>query len=159
MGYTAAMRYDIDVVSLTEQRVASIVIPGIDRSGVTAALGGALPEVYTHLFANGLAMVGAPFARYHPAAGDTIDLEAGIPVVGAFPETEDIRARTLPGGEAAHTVHVGSYEALPEALEAVGAWLTAQGRTAAGPFWEVYVDDPTTVAPDALRTEVFLPLA
>ena len=153
------MVYEFEVRRLAPQPVASIIIPGIQREGVGAALGGALPDVYSHLVANGVAMVAPPFARYHESGDDTLDLETGIPVVGSFPETDTIKARQLPGGDAIATVHTGSYDRLPEAVAALAEWRLANGRVAAGAFWEIYLDDPTEVPPEALRTEVVEPLA
>jgi effector-binding domain-containing protein len=107
-------------------------------------------------------MVGPPFARYHLAAGGgegRFDLEAGIPVDGPFPETEEIRARELPGGDAIATVHVGSYERLGDALAALAAWRAEHGREPAGASWEIYVDDPSAVPADEVQTRIVEPLA
>ena len=153
------MSYDVELVQLSPQAVASTVVPGIGASAVAAALHGTLPDIFSHLQANGVAMVGPPFARYHAAAPGTFDLEAGIPVGAAFPETDTIRARELPGGEAIVTVHVGAYDRLPEALAALVEWRHAHDRHASGPFWEVYVDDPSTVDADQVRTQLVEPLS
>jgi effector-binding domain-containing protein len=150
---------DVELVQLEEQPVASTVVPGIGPNAVAAALHGTLPDIFSHLQANRVAMVGPPFARYHAAAGGTFDLEAGIPVGGPFPETDAIRARRLPGGEAIVTVHVGSYDRLPEALAALVEWRHAHDRHAAGAFWEDYVDDPSTFHADQVRTQLVEPLA
>lgn len=155
------MAYEVQLLQLSEQPVASIVVPGIGADAVGAALHGTLPDVFSHLQANGVAMVGAPFARYHAAAdgGDRFDLEAGIPVGGSFPETDTIKARTLPGGEAIATVHVGSYDRLEDALTALAAWRAEHGRSAAGAYWEIYEDDPSSTPPDEVRTRLVEPLA
>jgi effector-binding domain-containing protein len=153
------MAYDIEVRQVDEQAVASTVIPGIQAHAVGAALHGALPDIFSHLQANGIGMAGAPFARYHGGAGDTIDLEAGIPVDRDFPETDTIVRRSLPGGEVITTTHVGGYDRLHEAVAALAEWRVANGRVAGGPYWEVYVDDPSTVPPDQVRTALFEPLA
>lgn len=153
------MAQEIEVRTLTPQAVASVTIPGIQTAAVDAAVGGALPDIYSHLEANGIEMVGHPFARFHGGDGDALDLEVGIPVGGPFPTTEVIRAGQLPGGEAIATVHVGPRDGLREALAALADWRVANARTAGGPYWEVYLDDPTQVAPEAQRTELVEPLA
>ena len=153
------MPYEVEERDLPEVPVAAIVIPGIQASAVGAALGGALPDVFSHLSQQGVPMVGPPFARYHAVSGDSLDLEAGIPVGGEFTETERIKRRSLPGGSAIATWHVGPYEGLPEAVAALAAWREANGRVAGGAHWEVYWSDPGEVPPDQLRTEVVEPLA
>lgn len=156
------MAYEIEELQLEPQAVASIVVPDIGPDAVGAALHGTLPDVFSHLQANGVTMAGAPFARYHPAAGGDaarFDLEAGIPVGAPFPETDTIKARELPGGPAIATVHVGSYERLPEALAALAAWREASGRSSAGASWEIYVDDPSSTPADEMQTRIVEPLA
>lgn len=154
------MPYEIVVKQLEPQPVASIVIPGIGANAVGAALHGALPDVFSHLQAGGVGMAGAPFARYHGDGGDTFDLEAGIPVAShSFPETDTIKARTLPGGEAVTTIHRGPYDTLAEAFRALAKWKAVNGRAAGGPYWESYLDDPSTVPADEVRTEIVEPLA
>ena len=158
------MAYDIEVLRLDPQPVASIVVPGIGAEAVGAALHGTLPDIFSHLQASGVAMVGAPFARYHQASAaadgeERFDLEAGIPVGGSFAETDTIKARELPGGEAIAVVHVGAYDRLPEAVAALAAWRDANGRDAAGAYWEIYVDDPSTTPVDRLQTRIVEPLA
>ena len=153
------MAYEIELVQLAPQPVASIIVPDIAAEAVGAALHGTLPDIFSHLQAGGVTMVGAPFTRSHGRGGDRFDLEAGIPVGGPFAETDTIKARELPGGEAIATVHVGSYDSLPDAVAALAAWREAHGRTARGPFWEVYEDDPSSTPPDQVRTRLVEPLA
>jgi effector-binding domain-containing protein len=156
-----AVPYEIVVKQLEPQPVASIVIPGIGRNAAGAALHGALPDVFSHLQANGIAPVGPPFARFHGGDDGTFDLEAGLPIPPgtALPETDTVKARTLPGGEAATTIHTGPYDQLPEALRALAEWKVANGRVAGGPYWESYLDDPSTLPADQVRTELVEPLA
>jgi effector-binding domain-containing protein len=151
--------YDIEVRRLAEQPVASTTVPGITNDAVGAALHGVLPDIFTHLQSQGVAMAGAPFARYHGGKDGTIDLEIGLPVGGDFAETDTIKRGSLPAGEALAVVHVGPYEGLPGAVAALAEWRVANGRVAGGPYWEVYVDDPATVPPEKVRTELFEPLA
>jgi effector-binding domain-containing protein len=151
--------YEISVRRLSEQRVASIVIPGIPPAAVGAALEGALPDVFSHLQAHEVPIVGAPFARYHAAVGGTLDLEVGIPVGGPFPETDRVRARSLPGGEVIGTAHVGGHGRLPETVRALAEWRAAHGRVPAGAYWEVYAEGPPPLGGDDVKTEVLEPLA
>ncbi len=153
------MAYVFEVRQLVPQPVASIVIPAIRRAAVGAMVGGALPDVFSHLTLNGVAMVAPPFARFHQGEVDGIfDLEAGIPVGSPFPETDTIKRRTLPGGEAISTLHRGSHDRIPEALAALARWILEHGRVAGGPSWEIYFDDPADSSVVDARTEVVVPL-
>ena len=80
--------------------------------------------------------------------GDEVDLPAGL---------VEIR---LPAGRYARTLHVGHYDRLGEVWgRFYGAWLAASGeRLGPGPSFEVYLNDPTDTAPEALRTELYIGL-
>jgi effector-binding domain-containing protein len=150
---------DVERLHLAPQPVASIVIPSIGPAAVGAALGGALPEVFGHLQALGVAPVGPPFARYHPGEAGTFDLEAGLPVAGGVAGRGVVRSGELPGGEAITVIHVGPYERLDEGIARLAAWRAEHGRAAGGAHWAIFLDDPTEVPPDRVRTRLVEPLA
>ena len=80
-------------------------------------------------------------------------MEAGVEVEAALPQEGTVRAAATPVGAVASAVHVGPYDQLGKAHEAVRSWCDQQGLRLAGPNWEVYGhwnDDP-----QQLRTEVF----
>ena len=65
----------------------------------------------------------------------------------------------LDGGRFACFLHVGPYEGLPAAwAEAVATFLSSGHRRREGPSVEVYLNDPTQVSPDALQTEIAIPM-
>jgi effector-binding domain-containing protein len=76
-----------------------------------------------------------------------------------FPETDTIKARVLPAGDAIATVHVGPRERVADAVAALAAWRAANGRASAGPHWEIHVDDPSRTPPDQTRIELVEPLS
>jgi effector-binding domain-containing protein len=54
-------------------------------------------------------MAGAPFLRYHVIDMEgEMDIEVGIPVKDALPETERIKVGTLPAGRYASLVYIGN---------------------------------------------------
>jgi effector-binding domain-containing protein len=116
------------------------------------------------LAGRGVPIVGPPFARYHfddPGA-ERFGVEAGFPIDGAIDGAidgdEQVVASSLPGGSVAVTVHVGPYEDLPAAYDAVYAWVTEHGGQPAGDMWEVYETDPDEHPdPSTWRTRVFVP--
>jgi AraC family transcriptional regulator len=61
-------------------------------------------------------------------------------------------------GEVACTTHIGPYEGLPQAYEAIEAWMKQRRREAAGlTIWEEYLTGPET-QPEQTRTDIYWPL-
>jgi effector-binding domain-containing protein len=120
-----------------------------------------LPEAYAAVFgylqSAGVAPVAPPFARFTFLA-DTVAIEAGVPVATEVAGDDRVEPSSLPEGPAAITTHVGRYEDLEHALDAVVGWLTERGLRPAGPHWEVYYTDPNAEPdPGRWRTEVVVP--
>lgn len=144
--------------------IQSRPIVGIRVTTVPAELGATmdqlLPEVWGYLEGRGVQPAGPPFARYHDYGAERVDLEAGLPVSEPVAGEGRIAAGELPAGRAAVTWHVGPYDTLREAYDALASWIAAQGHRSAGAPWEVYWTDPGEVPdPAEWKTEVFWPLA
>lgn len=71
-----------------------------------------------------------------------------------------LKEHKIPGGRFAVLVHEGTYAKLSETyLDLIGRWLpTTPERPTSDPILEMYLNDPTQVAPPDLRTAVCLPL-
>jgi effector-binding domain-containing protein len=126
-----------------------------------------MPLVAAEIEANGGAVGGPPFGRYHQFGPDIVDVEIGFPT-SAPPELLPLASRKpgevgtseLPGGPIARAVHLGPYDGLSASYDALHDWIHAQPGfdDGAGP-WESYVDDPGSATdPAGLRTELFWPL-
>jgi DNA-binding transcriptional MerR regulator/predicted transcriptional regulator YdeE len=74
------------------------------------------------------------------------------------PELAQARVVDVPGGEFATVTHVGPYEQLGLAYHALYAWAQEHGHEPRGLVREIYVNDPANVRPEALQTDLLLPL-
>jgi effector-binding domain-containing protein len=122
---TAAVREQVAIAALSDffGRAFGLVAAELDRQGVTPA--------------------GPPFGYYHGAPGETVDVEAGIPVgVGIRPAGEVVPSR-LPACRAARAVHVGPYDTLELTYAAVREFAEAEGAELADDMWESYLSDPS----------------
>jgi effector-binding domain-containing protein len=148
--------YHIHTLELAEQPTAVV------RASMPAAhLPGWLPVVYhevtAHLAAVGVPAAGPPFARFS-FHDDLVDAEAGFPVPHVVAGAGRITPASLPAGPVALTTHLGRYESLTGAYDAVAAWLKERGLEPAGPHWEVYYTDPQTEPdPTRWRTDIVAP--
>lgn len=69
---------------------------------------------------------------------DVPNVEIGVEVAVPFGASGRVFCGRLPSGRAARTLHIGRYEDLGLAHEAIIAWCDRHGLDRAGPRWEVY---------------------
>lgn len=152
------MAYEFGIGQAGAQRVASIrhiTVP----AEIGPTLGTLLPEVFAYLDGEGIKPSGPPFVRYHEFRPDRIDLEAGFPIAALPKPKGRVGIGELPGGRMATTTHIGPYETLNQAYDALIAWIKAQGHQVAGAPWDIYWTDPGQVPdPSQWRTEVRWPI-
>jgi effector-binding domain-containing protein len=147
------MSYSIEVRRLDRQD-AAVVRARCRWDQISDTLGGIFSEVWSAISASGGAPLGGAFGRYTPQ-GDEVEIEAGFTVAGPVTPSGRVESSELPGGEAAVCLHVGPYDQVAAAYEAVVSWMSANGRTPAGAPWEVYLTPPEEQPP---KTEVVFPL-
>jgi effector-binding domain-containing protein len=122
-------------------------------------IGSAFDRLFGWLGQSGIEPSGPPFAIYHDFGAEDIDAEVCVPVGAVLSVPEGMISRVAPATTVARTVHVGPYDELEAAYEAVSGWVERQGRTVAGPIQERYLDGPgDATMPSAYRTEIELPI-
>ena len=147
----------VELRTLREQHTAT-VRETIRRENLTDALGRIYRDVGGALARQRVQPSGPKFARYH-TFGETLDLEAGLPVAAPIRPDGDVQPSSLPAGLTARTIHVGSYETLEGTYAALANWQAQNRRTPSGGPWEVYLSDPSSEPdPSRWRTEIFWPL-
>ena len=128
-----------------------------DYTNIAQAMGDAFGTVFGALAEQGITPQSMPLTIYlEMPSGSGLTFRAG-----AFVAAEDaakaaapLSADTLPAGDAMTTTHVGPYANLNQSHGALWKHLEDNGIPSAMPVWEIYVDDPDTVEPDNLRTEI-----
>ena len=153
------MAYEIEIKEAQPQPVVSIRVT-TSMAEISSVMGQLYGEVFGYLGSIGVAPAGAPFARYHSVTQDAVDMDVGVAVTQSVEGKGRIAACELAGGRLAVTWHVGPYDTIAGAYEALQAWMAEQGVQPAGPSWEVYWTDPQQVPdPSQWRTEVIWPIA
>jgi effector-binding domain-containing protein len=158
--------YRVEQHSLVEQPTlvtrARLAVPEIPDW-----IGPAFGRVMAAIEAAGAAPAGAPFARFQPVDDriDVFDIEAGFPV--AAPPAplvaslttligSDVEPSSLPGGPAAITLHIGPYDAMTPAYDALEKWVADHGGTVDAAPWETYRGEPVG-DPSTWQTQVVMP--
>jgi effector-binding domain-containing protein len=147
----------IEVVELAPRRALTVrrLMP---QSGLGAFFSELFPRLRSAIISQGATPSGPPFARYYNADPAAFDTEAGLPFTGSVTAATGTRVTTLPGGRAAKTIHIGSYETLSKEYRRIEEYLQEHGLRGGDGPWESYVDDAATTPHDKVRTEVFWPL-
>ena len=101
---------------------------------------------------------GPPFARYHMLGEGRFEVEAGFPASRQIEGNGDVQPSELPGGQAAVTLHIGPYDQMEPAYQALASWVSDHGGELAGDAWEVYFSDPSAEPdPATWRTQIVQP--
>ncbi|HKQ69332.1 MAG TPA: AraC family transcriptional regulator [Polyangiaceae bacterium] len=104
-------------------------------------------------------------AIYHDDPETTPEAELRSDAAMTLPEGVPCPAglveQRVAGGRYATTTHLGSYETLGDTwARFMGQWLPQSGqRVGDGVTYEIYVNNPTEVEKQDLRTELYIPLA
>jgi effector-binding domain-containing protein len=125
--------------------------------------GEAFGTVAAYLARIGVPVAGPAVSCYDMAdyagAGDVFHVASGFVVEGPFEPGEGVEPIQLPEREVVTTTHIGPYEELGKAYDALKQGAAGQGRQAeeAGLMWEEYWSGPE-VPPAETRTVVFWPV-
>ena len=133
---------------------AAIPLAVVRRRAAARELSSVVPaacgEVWSFLREAGVTGAGRHVAIYHDGV---INLEIGVELAVEFPATGKVVRSATPSGRVATASHIGPYDRLGAAHDAIRAWCKQHGYQFAGPNWEIYghwTDDPAQ-----LRTDVF----
>jgi effector-binding domain-containing protein len=107
-------------------------------------------EVWQFIRASNLPHTGINLALYLDLE---FNLEVGVVVKHPFTSEGPVISSATPGGRVATVMHLGPYERLGEAHQAIRGWCAARHHQLAGPFWEIY--DHWNDDLSKLRTDVF----
>jgi len=69
-----------------------------------------------------------------------MDIYFGVQVTRSFSDEGEVVCTQTPAGEVAMTTHVGNYDKLAAAHNAIRRWCIASGRAFDGCSWEIYGD-------------------
>lgn len=147
--------FPYDIVERDEPAQTLLVVEGTTTADLHVAAGTALvDELLARLARLGLEP-GPIVCLLTRPDDDSLLLQMGTPVAAPPPGERMVE---LPAGPVAVARHVGPYEEVGLADLALHAWAEEQGREQAGPLRELYRNDPAVVPPEALETDVILPL-
>jgi effector-binding domain-containing protein len=134
--------YAPEIRSIPAQQVISASTTAQDYKHVAAPMQALGKLLWAHLNSSTAKSVGPDIVIWSGTYGDLqpFTLEWMIPIAGPISESDQIRAYTLPEVPEMGVVrHVGEYEQLGEAFNALINWLELHGYERDGNLREVYV--------------------
>jgi effector-binding domain-containing protein len=140
------MAYDVVVENIQPGLIAA-VRARVPISGIAQAWTPALDQVWAFLGEHpDLPHEHNLFLYHHPPRrDDPMDIDFGVQVGRRFESSGNVRCFETPGGAVAKTVHIGPYDRLKGAHDAIHAWCAANNRRIGNASWETYgdwTDDP-----------------
>ena len=151
MEYDIAEKHLLPQLALTHRTSVTMETMG-DRIGAAFGVLGA------HGGKTGATWSGPPFILYPEECEGEFEITVCMPVAPGAQGGDGIDVEEVQGGTVASTVHVGPYNQVGPAYVALQKWMTDNGRRPAGMMREVYLNDPATVPPEQLMTEVDWPV-
>ena len=152
----------VDIKSMPGARLGTVrhIGPYNQIPTAFATLGRTLGPQAGELMQRGSAMM----AMYHDDPEtvplDRLRSDAGVVIPDGMSMPAGLVEQHLAAGQYACTLHIGPYERIGDTwARLLGEWLPASGhRMGAGPSYERYLNNPSDVPPEELRTEICIPL-
>jgi effector-binding domain-containing protein len=135
------MRYDV-LVETAQAGLVAAVRAKVPITSIAQAWKPALDQVWAFLKTNGGLRPGHNLFLYHhpERRNEPMSIDFGVQVAFRFEPDGDVQCIDTPAGEVARTVHVGPYDRLGDAHNAIHAWCAANNRKIAQASWEIYGD-------------------
>lgn len=150
MTYTCELKQQLAQPALAIRTRAAV-------QDLPKVFGDAYGAIMQYLAELGEEPAGMPYAAYYNMDMQNLDLEIGFPVARKIAGKGDVQPSEFPGGKLASTVHIGPYDQVGPAYDALMHWVGAQGYQATGVAYEVYYSGPET-PPQEIKTEIVFPL-
>jgi effector-binding domain-containing protein len=142
------MEYEITVRDLPDQEVV-FIRDRIRRDALSAFIGTSYDELVDRLATHGSAPHGETLVIYHESGPAGVDVEVCVPIAPDAGVGAGLARRVVPAATVAQTLHVGSYDGLPDAYDAVASWVSRNEFSEVGPSRERYVVGPGEEVPEA----------
>ncbi len=135
------MKYEV-LVDTAQPELVAAVQATVPISDIVKTWKPALDQVWAFLKANGgLGPGHNVFLYHHPEhRNEAMHIDFGVQVAHPFEQDGGVRCIETPAGEVAKTVHIGPYDRLSDAHNAIHAWCAAHNRKIAQASWEIYGD-------------------
>lgn len=106
---------------------------------------------------NELLLSGGPFACYHNADLENLDVEMGFPVAKQVSGNNEIIGYTIPVQKAVSGIFLGAYEDTDPLMIEIIKWINEHGYEQLGKIYNYYLNDEDRNA-NELLTQIVVPI-
>lgn len=152
---------NVEIVTLDAQPMLYLTrMTTIDSEAIGRAMGEAFDTLGAFIGSRQVPVAGPPLAIYRDYADGNVTMDIGFPVPAAASAlaADEVKAGMTPGGKAARAIHMGRYDMVGNAHDALGAYFKKLGHPIPTRSWEVYLNEPGKVPDAELKTEVYMPV-
>lgn len=133
----------------------------MDPGDISSNMGSAFGAVAEFAAQQQVASLGRALSVYRDYDPDKMNFQAGFFVSAddAAKASGATHAGHLPAGRALNTIHRGPYAKLRDTYAELMSYMEKEGLGMGGVSWEVYLNDPSTVASEEdLETDIYIML-
>jgi len=156
---TTATTATIEAVIKT---IEPMTVISIEKKGPYNEVGKTIGEMITWVMAKTIKPMGNPFGVYYDdpmkVIPESTRYEICMPVAPETKGDKTIKIKNLPAMEVASTIYIGPYGKVGPTYEKLMTWITEKGYTICGPVREHYLNNPTSVPVESLKTEIQIPI-
>ncbi len=133
------MHYEVSVETAPSVLIAAVSAT-VHRSEIARAWKPALDQVWAFMRSHPDIKPGRNLFLYHHPANrnEPMNIDFGVEIAHSFDPAGNVRCAATPSGQVATTLHVGPYDRLGDAHQAIHAWCAANNRKIGQASWEVY---------------------
>ena len=153
-----APTYAIEDVELPRQAYVAVRAT-VPTSAIGERIGGLFEQLYRWLAQHQVPPIGEPWTRYLAVGAEEVEVEVAAPVAAPVAVNGAVISGVRPAGKALATLHVGVYDEMHRAYDALQREVVARGLGVTGAMWEVYESDPQIEPnPAKWRTWIYVPV-
>ncbi|MEO0091637.1 MAG: GyrI-like domain-containing protein [candidate division WOR-3 bacterium] len=142
--------------------VDSMTVISLEKKGPYAEVSKAFGELMGWAISNKVRVTGLPFAIYYDDPNKVVPestrYEVCVPITPAVKEDKLVKVKKIPTTEVASTIYVGPYDKIGPTYVNFMSWLEKNNYMVVGPVREVYLNDPSKIPAESLKTEIQFPI-
>lgn len=134
----------------------------LEKKGPYSETGKLMEELFTLLKKKDLKLRNFPMGFYYDdpekVAPEETRYEVVCQFVGEFKGDNELKVKELPAQKVACLLYTGPYEKCAPAYKELFGWVMKNKYQPVGPCIEKYLNDPSKVKPEELKTEISVPV-